>query len=85
MLSIERELKALSTLPPHANTVRFLECMHGAQALYIVTESLPRDLFELIQTHALTLDANVAAVLVREVAQGLAHIHAHKVGGGVVG
>lgn len=47
VLKMERELRALHLLgavSQHPNVVRFVECIHGRKAVYIITEEMPLDL-----------------------------------------
>jgi serine/threonine protein kinase len=41
---IEVEIKALKVLKGHKNIIEYKDCLHGSQAIYILTEIMPMDL-----------------------------------------
>ena len=79
MLRIEHELTALKLLSPHKNVIKYIESMHGRDHIYIVTEILPLDLFDFIESNHAKLNENIIAVITREIACALVHLHNHNI------
>lgn len=75
ILQIEGEIKALILLKGHKNIVEMKSCLHGIQNLYIITELLPTDLFEFIDSYRQRLDENAIGYILREIIEGVSHMH----------
>ena len=74
MLSVEREIKALRLLSPHANVVRFYTTLHGKERVYLVMESHSIDLFDFIGSFKSRIDRDVSSSIVR-ILTGLEHLN----------
>ena len=79
VLGLENELRAMRELQPHPNLLALRDCLHGTQNIYLVTEGIACDLFDFFEANQHLFDDNIVAVLLREVAAGLGHMHAHRV------
>ena len=79
VLSIENELRALKEMQQHPNILSIKESLHGAQNVYIITDAVEFDLFEFLESYQSLINDNIVGVILREIAAGLAHLHAHRI------
>ena len=78
VLALENELRAMKELH-HPNILALKEAMHGAQNVYMITECIECDLFEFLEANQHLINDNIVSVVLREIATGLAHVHANRV------
>jgi serine/threonine protein kinase len=66
-------------LSPHPNIVRYECALHGLHNVYIITEGFQGDLFDFLADNAMKINANIAAVITRDILTALAHLAQHQI------
>ena len=88
IIRLETEIRALIRLRDvgscegeipvgRANVVRFYEVLHGPRCLHLITECMPLDMYSFMQQFRVRINADVVAVLIRDVSAGLFHLQRH--------